>query len=74
MPKKRITFIVIPANDGQVREYRFAPTHLRLGVLAAVASTRSVTVWFREMKSEFAMAIPVSSLAMAWSIGRRYWA
>ena len=35
MPKKRITFIVIPANDGQVREYRFAPTLLRLGVLAA---------------------------------------
>jgi len=23
MPKKRITFIVIPTNDGQVREYRF---------------------------------------------------
>lgn len=24
MPKKRITFIVIPANDGQVQEYRFS--------------------------------------------------
>jgi len=35
MPKKRITFIVIPANDGQVREYRFPPAVLWMGVLAA---------------------------------------
>ena len=35
MPKKRITFIVIPANDGQVREYRFASILLWLGVLVA---------------------------------------
>ena len=34
MPKKRITFIVIPANDGQVREYRFPPSILLFGMLA----------------------------------------
>ena len=45
-----------------------------VGVLGGVAATRSGTAWFREMKSEFAMAIPVSSLATAWSIGRRCWA
>ncbi len=36
MPPKRITFIVIPANDGQVREYRFPPWILWCGILAAV--------------------------------------
>ena len=36
MPKKRITFIVIPANDGQVREYRFAAWILWCGLLTAV--------------------------------------
>ena len=35
MSKKRITFIVIPANDGQVREYRFPPAILWMGMLAA---------------------------------------
>ena len=33
MPKKRITFIVIPANDGQVREFRFPPSILLFGML-----------------------------------------
>lgn len=36
MPKKRITFIVIPANDGQVREYRFPPWVLWGGMLVAL--------------------------------------
>ena len=35
MPKKRITFIVIPANDGQVREYRFPPWILWCAMLLA---------------------------------------
>jgi murein DD-endopeptidase MepM/ murein hydrolase activator NlpD len=35
MPRKRITFIVIPANDGQVREYRFPSWMLWMGMLAA---------------------------------------
>ena len=33
MPEKRITFIVIPANDGQVREFRFSPSILLFGML-----------------------------------------
>jgi len=33
MPEKRITFIVIPANDGQVREFRFPPSILLFGML-----------------------------------------
>ncbi len=33
MPEKRITFIVIPANDGQVREFRFPPSLLLFGML-----------------------------------------
>jgi len=35
MPRKRITFIVIPPNDGAVREYKFAP---RLVWIASAAS------------------------------------
>ena len=34
MPRKRLTFIVIPANDGQVREYRFSPNLLYAALLA----------------------------------------
>ena len=34
MPRKRITFIVIPVNDGQVREYRFSRASLWAAVLA----------------------------------------
>lgn len=37
MPRKRITFIVIPPNDGQVREYKFAARILWIGGLMAVA-------------------------------------
>jgi len=33
MPRKRFTFIVIPPNDGQVQEYKFAPKFLWLGGL-----------------------------------------
>ncbi len=36
MPRKRLTFIVIPANDGHVREYRLAPALLYVFVLAAI--------------------------------------
>jgi murein DD-endopeptidase MepM/ murein hydrolase activator NlpD len=36
MPRKRITFIVIPTNDGQVREYRFAPWVLSASVVAGI--------------------------------------
>ena len=31
MPQKRLTFIYIPSDEGQVREYRFAP-HLIYGI------------------------------------------
>ena len=37
MPRKRITFIVIPTNDGQMREYRFAPWVLTISGLAGIA-------------------------------------
>lgn len=37
MPKKRITFIVIPANDGQVQEYRFSRWVLWAAVVACFA-------------------------------------
>ena len=36
MPRKRITFIVIPPNDGAVREYKFAPRLLWLATAASV--------------------------------------
>ena len=36
MPRKRITLIVIPTNDGQVREYRFAPWVLSIAALAGI--------------------------------------
>ena len=36
MPRKRITFIVIPTNDGQVREYRFAPWLLTASVVVGI--------------------------------------
>ena len=36
MPRKRVTFIVIPTNDGQVREYRFAPWLLTASVMAGI--------------------------------------
>ena len=36
MPKKRITFIIIPPNDGQVQEYKFAPRILWIACLVAV--------------------------------------
>ena len=36
MPRKRITFIIIPPNDGQVQEYKFSSRLLWLGGLLAV--------------------------------------
>ena len=45
MPKKRITFIVIPANDGQVREYRFAAWILWCGLLTAVGFCGAFTTF-----------------------------
>ena len=32
MPRKRITFIVIPPNDGQMQEYKFSSRLLWLGI------------------------------------------
>lgn len=37
MPRKRITFIIIPPNDGQVQEYKFSSKLLWVGGLVAVA-------------------------------------
>jgi len=37
MPRQNITFIIIPPNDGQVREYKFASRLLWIGSLFALA-------------------------------------
>ena len=37
MPRKQITFIVIPPNDGQVQEYKFSPKLLWVGGLVSAA-------------------------------------
>ncbi|HIG19029.1 MAG TPA: hypothetical protein EYQ31_17955 [Candidatus Handelsmanbacteria bacterium] len=37
MPRKNITFIVIPPNDGQVQEYKFASRMLWIGGFVAMA-------------------------------------
>ena len=43
MPKKRITFILIPSNNGQVREYRFPTWVAWLGSLTSFAVLSAAT-------------------------------
>ena len=61
MPKKRITFIVIPANDGQVREYRLPSWILWCGMLAAVcfcgAFAFHSTGFYQKVDQEKALAV-----------------
>lgn len=45
MPRKRITFIVIPPNDGQVQEYKFSSKLLWIGGLIAIALVASLSYY-----------------------------
>lgn len=62
MPKKRITFIIIPPNDGQVQEYRL-PSHLLwLGGLVGVAMFSALSFYAYRFHSGIDQSAQIDAL------------